>query len=207
MENLLKKYKQRKTQAWSALGVAVHMLLGGSPALAVPPSQNTNSLSSSAPATFNSKAKKSNNKEFDAQVSEALKFMRVAEGQDTYFDTAAAEASGADAATLEVGAIVNTLAAAQNSGRGDQVAAKLGLPIWGNWCGPGHGGGAAVDVLDSICRTHDKCYGSRGYFACSCDRAIISDINRNVNRMKTQERVTAAAVSVYFTYCMCNPFK
>lgn len=206
MEKLLKKHKQQKTQIWSALGVAVLMLLGGSPALAVPPAQNAES-SSSPSAKANFTPKKSNNKEFDAQVSKALKFMRVSEGQASYFDTAAAEAGGADAATLEVGSIVNSLAAPQNDGQGDQAAAKLGLPIWGNWCGPGHGGGAAVDVLDSICRTHDKCYGSRGYFACSCDRAIISDINRNINKMKTQERVTAAAVSVYFTYCMCNPFK
>ncbi|MHA7268963.1 hypothetical protein [Arthrobacter sp. HLT1-20] len=206
MENLLKKHKKPKTRAWSALGVAVLMLLGGSPALAVPAAQNAESASSS-PAKFNSTPTKSNNKEFDAQVSKALKFMRATGGQASYFDTAAAEAGGADSVTLEVGAIVNSLAAGQNNGGGDQAAAKLGLPIWGNWCGPGHGGGAAVDVLDSICRTHDKCYGSRGYFACSCDRAIISDINKNINKMKTQERVTAAAVSVYFTYCMCNPFK
>lgn len=64
-----------------------------------------------------------------------------------------------------------------------------------------------MDVLDSICRTHDQCYGSRGYFACSCDRAIVRDVRANASRMKTQERAVAAAVSTYFTYCLCNPLK
>ncbi len=40
-----------------------------------------------------------------------------------------------------------------------------------------------------------------------CDRAIVRDIRANASRMKTQERAVAAAVSTYFTYCLCNPLK
>ncbi|MBG6192066.1 hypothetical protein IWX64_003035 [Arthrobacter sp. CAN_A212] len=144
---------------------------------------------------------------FDRQVEEATTFMRTAPDGSTYFDTDAAHAANADPTILEMGTVINQLAASQQPAPEGQVSIRASLPIWGNWCGPGHGGGAAVDVLDSICRTHDQCYGSRGYFACSCDRAIVRDIRANASRMKTQERAVAAAVSTYFTYCLCNPLK
>ncbi len=182
-------------------------MVGGSPATAAPAlysSTNSSSVSASSP---DSSSKKSVSKKFDAQVAKASQYMRTSSDGSTYFDVDAAKTAGADATILEVGAVVNQLAASQNAGAGDSMAARLSLPIWGNWCGPGHGGGAAVDVLDSICRTHDRCYGSKGYFACSCDRAIVRDIKRNAGRMKIKERTAAAAVSVYFTYCACNPFK
>lgn len=42
--------------------------------------------------------------------------------------------------------------------------------LYGNWCGPGCSGpGAPISAVDSCCKSHDNCYGSRGYFACSCD--------------------------------------
>lgn len=82
-----------------------------------------------------------------------------------------------------------------------------GVPIWGNWCGPGHGGGKAKDTLDSLCRTHDLCYRKKGYFACSCDRAIVKGINARVHKMKRAEKRRAAVVSVYFKVSPRNPFK
>lgn len=84
---------------------------------------------------------------------------------------------------------------------------RAGVPMWGNWCGPGHGGGIARDRLDSLCRTHDRCYGSKGYFACSCDRALVSGISKNSSKMKSKERAMASVVSVYFRYSPCNPLK
>ncbi|KGJ71921.1 hypothetical protein GY21_18840 [Cryobacterium roopkundense] len=86
------------------------------------------------------------------------------------------------------------------------MTTMAGVPIWGNWCGPGHGGGSAVDVLDSICQTHDRCYEDRGYFACSCDRKIVADIRNSIHLMTSGEKAMAVAVSTYFTYCLCNPF-
>ena len=43
-----------------------------------------------------------------------------------------------------------------------QVMPQLSIPIYGNWCGPGHGGGPAIDAVDAVCRAHDQCYGQRG---------------------------------------------
>ena len=55
-----------------------------------------------------------------------------------------------------------------------------GLPIYGNYCGPGHGDptGAtpAVDAVDAVCRAHDLCYGATNMFNCGCDRALIASM-------------------------------
>ena len=144
--------------------------------------------------------------QFDAQVSLAMQYMRTARDESTYFDVTAARGAGASAATLEIGDMINQLASSQRGSGDGTMTTMAGVPIWGNWCGPGHGGGSAVDVLDSICQTHDRCYGDRGYFACSCDREIVADIRTNINRMTSGERAMAVAVSTYFTYCLCNPF-
>lgn len=142
--------------------------------------------------------------EVDDNVSATLEFTTTRDGA-VYFDIEKAEAAGADAATIEVGLLLNEYSDLQAAPSGN-IAAR-GMPIWGNWCGPGHGGGRAVDTLDSLCRTHDKCYGSRGYFACSCDRNLVSGIKKNAYKMGKKERAMASAVSVYFTYSFCNPLK
>jgi len=41
---------------------------------------------------------------------------------------------------------------------GSRWPAGLRFPIHGNWCGPGHGGGPCVDVIDRACRRHDLAY-------------------------------------------------
>ncbi|WP_197059361.1 hypothetical protein [Cryobacterium sp. MLB-32] len=144
--------------------------------------------------------------QFDAQVALAMQYMRTAPDESTYFDVAAARSGGADTATLEIGDLINRLASSQRGSGDATMTTMAGVPIWGNWCGPGHGGGAAIDVLDSICQTHDRCYDDRGYFACSCDREIVADIRNSINQMTTGEKAMAVAVSTYFTYCLCNPF-
>ncbi len=46
---------------------------------------------------------------------------------------------------------------------------------------------------------HDKCYGSKGYFNCDCDRALIAEINRDYSRMHRTEKLAANAVKAYFS--------
>lgn len=187
------------------MGITALLMIGG-PAVASP------SVSSVAPAMgVSSKAAFASNKsvgeKFNAQVSESGKYMQTSPDGSVYFDLAAARAAGASPEIIDIGQTINQLASAHNATGNGTTAARLSVPVWGNWCGPGYGGGPALDVLDSICRKHDRCYGSRGYFACSCDRAIVTDIRQNAHRMNSRERATAAAVSTYFTYCLCNPLK
>lgn len=57
------------------------------------------------------------------------------------------------------------------------AAGNVGLAVHGNWCGPGHGGGPALDVLDAACRRHDLCVGRAGaYFDCDCDLAFMTEL-------------------------------
>jgi hypothetical protein len=50
-----------------------------------------------------------------------------------------------------------------------------GVELYGNWCGPGHGGsGPPIDAVDEVCCRHDQCYCEEGYFECSCDRDLVS---------------------------------
>lgn len=217
MVSRLSSHAQSNRRTWAVLGLTALVLTGGSPAIAASPvltsiaatTDNAGTLQGQGHAygKGHDKGKGNITQSFDRQVEEATQFMRTAPDDSTYFDTDAATAANADPTILEMGTVINQLAASQQPAPEGQMSTRASLPIWGNWCGPGHGGGIAVDVLDSICRTHDRCYGSRGYFACSCDRAIVRDIRANAYRMKTQERAVAAAVSTYFTYCLCNPLK
>lgn len=203
------KLTNTRMGTWTALGVAALVLVGGSPATAAPPIRDTTvtaDTSAGQESAGQGKNKKAIVQDFDRQIESAKQFMRTNADGSTYFDMDAAQLANADAATIEIGFVINQLAASRKS-PDEGISTRLVWPVWGNWCGPGYGGGAAIDTLDSICRTHDRCYGSRGYFACSCDRAIVSDIRANAHRMGSKERAVAAAVSTYFTYCACNPFK
>ena len=60
---------------------------------------------------------------------------------------------------------------AGHSGRALPASERLAL--YGNWCGPGHGGGPCIDRLDCLCRNHDLAYEdaatvSRGHAAVEC---------------------------------------
>jgi hypothetical protein len=56
------------------------------------------------------------------------------------------------------------------------VKMAAGIPVYGNWCGPGHGGesGPPIDPVDQVCCRHDKCYDQRGYFDCSCNQDLVN---------------------------------
>jgi hypothetical protein len=53
----------------------------------------------------------------------------------------------------------------------------LSLPVYGNYCGVGHGDPTfkttPVDAVDLVCREHDRCYSLLGDFDNRCDRNVI----------------------------------
>ncbi|MEK3646531.1 hypothetical protein [Aeribacillus sp. FSL M8-0235] len=79
-----------------------------------------------------------------------------------------------------------------------------GMPVWGNWCGPGHGGGVPKDKLDSLRMTHDLCYKVKGYFDCGCDKALVAGITAALPFMKYDEKRAALAVAAYFSIAPCK---
>ncbi len=81
---------------------------------------------------------------------------------------------------------------------------KGNLPcIYGNWCGPGCSGPAApIDVVDVCCQGHDYCYAREGYFACSCNFALMRCLKPYVDAGNGW----AIAVYTYFSGSACIPF-
>lgn len=61
------------------------------------------------------------------------------------------------------------------------AAAQVALPVHGNWCGPGHGAGPALDLLDAACLRHDLCIAVAGApFDCACDLTLMDELRRGV---------------------------
>ena len=60
------------------------------------------------------------------------------------------------------------------------AAAQLVIPVHGNWCGPGYGGGPALDPLDAACLRHDLCLrAAGGPFNCACDLTFMDELRRS----------------------------
>jgi len=56
------------------------------------------------------------------------------------------------------------------------AAQSLAVPVHGNWCGPNHGAGPALDLLDAACLRHDLCTVQVGRFDCGCDLAFMYEL-------------------------------
>jgi len=87
----------------------------------------------------------------------------------------------------------------------DMVRAPEALPIYGRWCGPGHGGGTPIDDLDAACMRHDRCYSRKGYFDCGCDADLIRDISTAVatGNVRPQGRVMGPIIAAWFKAQPC----
>jgi hypothetical protein len=57
---------------------------------------------------------------------------------------------------------------------------QLRLPVYGNYCGRGHGDPTGktppVDAVDAVCREHNACYRLLGDFDSRCDRNLIESM-------------------------------
>ncbi len=56
----------------------------------------------------------------------------------------------------------------------------LSLPVYGNYCGRGHGDPTGnklpIDAVDAVCREHDRCYGLLGDFDDRCDHDLVESM-------------------------------
>lgn len=120
------------------------------------------------------------------------------------FDFEKAQADGVSEDVLDLGVLFDSFAT-EMAGGGSFDPCMRGIPVWGNWCGPGHGGGSPKDHLDWSCKQHDNCYGARGYLKCSCDNELIANINRLLPYMSGSQKAMASVVKAYFQVSPCNP--
>lgn len=121
----------------------------------------------------------------------------IIDGKDISFDEDKARKDKQSEFILQIGEKINEINRAYDS-EDSQKLEKLKLPIWGNWCGPGHGGGPAKDLLDYACMQHDLDYAKYGYFDCGSDRRLINRIDTFYYQMKFMEKIVANAVKTYF---------
>lgn len=70
------------------------------------------------------------------------------------------------------------------------------FPIYGNWCGPNYGSGTPIDLLDKACKKHDNCYRDNYRHKCSCDEAMLNNINNNYSKMTGAKQKAMAKVMV-----------
>ncbi|RCK69952.1 hypothetical protein DT076_08035 [Desertihabitans brevis] len=143
--------------------------------------------------------------DFTALAEEVTRFTTTDADGRPVFDAEAAAAAGASPEVLEAGRLVpaaGRIGAATTAG---ELRTADGIPVWGNWCGPGHGSGEPVDTLDTLCMHHDLCYRERGYFDCACDARLKAEIARHADRMATGERLMAAAITAAFSVIPCVP--
>ncbi|SOC45109.1 hypothetical protein [Salinicoccus kekensis] len=114
------------------------------------------------------------------------------------FDVEEAKDDGQSEFIIGTGQKINQVNQAYNKKPGEVTVMALSLPVWGNWCGPGHGGGGTKDVLDNICKQHDLDYRDYGYFDCGSDKRLMSRIIAQTYKMKFLEKQMAYAVFAYF---------
>ena len=150
----------------------------------------------------------SSDHELDDILEQMDPYVVTTEKGTVYFDTQKAREDNTSEYIMEIGKTLNQFSLDMQNNSNEAVKTyKLSLPIWGNWCGPGHSGPEApTDTLDAQCKKHDLCYSREGYFACSCDSALIENIASNFSKMETKEKIVAAAVTAYFLAAPCNPF-
>lgn len=91
-----------------------------------------------------------------------------------------------------------------------EVVPQLSIPVYGNWCGPGHpkrGNPPPIDAVDASCRRHDRCYSKRGYSNCRCDRNLIGGMPAAIRRTPSLKgKAAGAAIAAFFTVwpCVCR---
>lgn len=135
------------------------------------------------------------NSDFDEVQKVLEQYTTASENGEVTFDTAQAKADGQSDFIIESGELINQVDKRNNHG---EMSTMASLPIWGNWCGPGHGGGPAKDTLDAACKQHDLDYGKYGYFDCDSDIRLIAAISGSYSQMDFLEQQMAHAVVAYF---------
>jgi len=132
-----------------------------------------------------------------------------AQANDCYEDCAASCHEGAPANLRSCLSTCRTTCAARPSAPSPPPASSGGLPVYGNYCGPGHGDPTyttpPVDAVDAVCQAHDRCYDTRGYFNCGCDRALIAAMPGAILATPSRAgRAAGALVAGFFAGWPCQ---
>lgn len=119
----------------------------------------------------------------EALANELLNYANLdANGNILGFDANRAKLNGASEIVINAANSYNTQSPSAGF-RLNGASTQVSFPVHGNWCGPGHSGpGTPIDLLDTRCQTHDRCYAKNGYFNKSCDRTLVALITIDLNQ-------------------------
>ena len=86
---------------------------------------------------------------------------------------------------------------------------QLSLPVYGNYCGFGHGDPTwntpPIDAVDAVCREHDRCYALLGDFDSRCDQTFIESMPSAIASTPSQAGKNAGFLSLlYFSLAERN---
>lgn len=145
--------------------------------------------------------------EDDALLQEVSSFIEESQGR-FWFNEVKAEEEGASSEVLSVGQYYNQFGMHYYYGAPfptlnipDDEYEDVDLGYYGNWCGPGNGGGTPIDLLDRICMRHDECYDTHGYWHKTCDEQFVRTLEINldeIRKISTRAYYYALAAIAFF---------
>lgn len=129
----------------------------------------------------------------------------IVDNDRLYFDYQSAQNNNESPEVIEQGLLLESVSSnyAESNTEGYSTR-SIGLPIWGNYCGPGYGGKDSdepvTDVLDEGCRRHDQCYKWSLTLRknCKCNKDLVDYIDTHKNEMSGTMAKVAWAIRTYF---------
>ena len=129
----------------------------------------------------------------------------VVDGDRLYFDYEKAQENYESQDLIEQGLLLESVSDSYSKSDNKMYGLRsIGLPIWGNYCGPGYGGKDSdepvTDVLDEGCRRHDQCYKWSPTLRknCKCNKDLVDYIDAHKSQMSGTMAKVAWAIRTYF---------
>lgn len=134
--------------------------------------------------------------ELNRVTDEVIKYVTINEkGVPEYHRTEAIE-NGVSEEVLDIADQTFDFLMVKYYEENDIQTRATAFPIYGNWCGPNYGSGTPIDLLDKACKKHDNCYRDNYRHKCSCDQAMLTNINNNYSKMTGAKQKAMAKVMV-----------
>lgn len=138
-------------------------------------------------------------------INERDTIENIVDNDRLYFDYQSAQNNNESPEVIEQGLLLESVSSnyAESNTEGYSTR-SIGLPIWGNYCGPGYGGKDSdepvTDVLDEGCRRHDQCYKWSLTLRknCKCNKDLVDYIDTHKNEMSGTMAKVAWAIRTYF---------
>lgn len=139
------------------------------------------------------------------EIGKKVEQYLVIDGTYLYFDYEKAEQNQESVEVIRQGLLLESVSNEFHNIKDLTLKdAYIGIPIWGNYCGPGYDGDnftkEAQDILDEGCKQHDKCYkwGLSLTKNCKCNKALVDYIDKNKDKMYGKMATVAWAIRTYF---------